>query len=94
MEKDREAKVTRYNKGGTEIKNIKSDNQGQGLHSDPHYITENFNGDICTSDYKKRALVVVKKSGQHRFSYTGQSSELRAPSLGNLYGCPRSHPGG
>ncbi|XP_078329845.1 uncharacterized protein LOC111114739 [Crassostrea virginica] len=71
---DEEAKVTRYNKAGKEIQNIQRDNQGQGLYSLPHYITENINGDICTSDWNKRAVVVVNKSGQHRFSYTGQGS--------------------
>ncbi|XP_022343914.2 uncharacterized protein LOC111136994 [Crassostrea virginica] len=71
-----EAKVTRYSKAGKEIQNIQRDNQGQGLYKWPHYITENINGDICTSDYNKDAIVVVNKSGQHRFSYTGQGSEF------------------
>ena len=48
------------------------DNKGQELCSYPHYITENINGDICTSDYNKHAVVLVNKSGQHRFFYTGQ----------------------
>nr|XP_034310295.1 E3 ubiquitin-protein ligase TRIM71 isoform X5 [Crassostrea gigas] len=69
-------KVTRYNKTGKEIQNIERDNKGQELYSYPHYITENINGDICTSDLIKQAVVVVKKSGQHRFSYTGQGSEF------------------
>nr|XP_022312749.1 uncharacterized protein LOC111117810 [Crassostrea virginica] len=76
MYTDEEAKVTRYNKAGKEIQNIQRDNQGQELYSDPHYITENINGDICTSDYHKRTVVVVNKSGQHRFSYSGQRSEF------------------
>uniref|UniRef100_K1PR27 Tripartite motif-containing protein 3 n=1 Tax=Magallana gigas TaxID=29159 RepID=K1PR27_MAGGI len=67
-------KVTRYNKTGTEIQNIQRDNKGQGLYSDPNYITENINGDVCVSDYDKHAVVVVDKSGQHRFSYRGQWS--------------------
>nr|XP_034308319.1 uncharacterized protein LOC105323206 [Crassostrea gigas] len=70
--KDREAKVTRYNKTGTEIQNIQRDNKGQALYSYPRYTTENTNGDICVSDYGKRAVVVVDKSGHHMFSYTGQ----------------------
>nr|XP_034312080.1 uncharacterized protein LOC117684375 [Crassostrea gigas] len=74
MIKGREAKVTRYNKTGEEIQNIQRDNKGQGLYDYPHYITENINGDICTSDWNKRAVVVVNKSGQHRFSYPGQGS--------------------
>eukprot|EP00105_Crassostrea_gigas_P026572 XP_011447574.1 PREDICTED: tripartite motif-containing protein 5 [Crassostrea gigas] len=71
MWKDKEAKVTRYNKTGTEIQR---DSKGQALYGGPHYITENTNGDICVSDYNKHAVVVVDKSGQHRFSYTGQRS--------------------
>nr|XP_011413169.2 uncharacterized protein LOC105317984 [Crassostrea gigas] len=73
MIKNREAKVTRYSKTGKELER---DFKGQGLYGDPHYITENINGDICTSDLDKRAVVVVNKSGQHRFSYTGQGSEF------------------
>ncbi|XP_078329836.1 uncharacterized protein LOC111114735 isoform X1 [Crassostrea virginica] len=76
MRTDEEAKVTRYSKAGKEIQNIQRDNQGQELYKYPHYITENINGDICTSDYHKHAVVVVNKSGQHRFSYTGQGSEF------------------
>nr|XP_034306609.1 uncharacterized protein LOC117682661 [Crassostrea gigas] len=75
MEKDEEAiKVTRYNKTGTEIQNIQRDNKGQDLYSGPHYITENINGDVCVLDCNNGAVVVVDKSGQHRFSYTGQGS--------------------
>nr|XP_022341353.1 uncharacterized protein LOC111135510 isoform X2 [Crassostrea virginica]XP_022341354.1 uncharacterized protein LOC111135510 isoform X2 [Crassostrea virginica] len=74
--KDKEAKVTRYSKTGKEIQNIQRDNQGQGLYGYPHYITENINGDICTSDINKDAVVVVNKSGQHRFSYTGRGSRF------------------
>uniref|UniRef100_A0A8W8LRX9 B box-type domain-containing protein n=1 Tax=Magallana gigas TaxID=29159 RepID=A0A8W8LRX9_MAGGI len=76
METNGEAKVTKYNKIGTEIQNIQRDNKGQVLYSYPRYITENINGDVCVSDYNKHAVVVVDKSGQHRFSYTGQGSGL------------------
>ncbi|XP_065922852.1 E3 ubiquitin-protein ligase TRIM71-like [Magallana gigas] len=74
MKRDKEAKVTRYNKNGEEIQNIQRDNKGQGLYSYPYYITENINGDICTSDFYKQAVVVVNKSGQHIFSYKDQWS--------------------
>ncbi|XP_062572707.1 uncharacterized protein LOC134234658 [Saccostrea cucullata] len=76
MRKEEQGKVTRYNKTGKELQNIQRDNKGQGLFILPHYITENINGDICTSDFIKKAVVVVNKSGQHRFSYTGQESEF------------------
>nr|XP_034312130.1 uncharacterized protein LOC117684384 [Crassostrea gigas] len=79
--RNREAKVTRYNKSGKEIQNIEIDEDGQELYSDPHYITENINGDICTSDFNKQAVVVVNKSGQHRFSYTNEASVFRPYSI-------------
>lgn len=72
-----EVKVTRYNRTGEEIQNIQKDNKGHELYNKPHYITENINGDICTSDIKRQAVVVVDKSGHHRFSYTGQGPEFR-----------------
>ncbi|XP_062604723.1 uncharacterized protein LOC134266513 [Saccostrea cucullata] len=74
MVKSGRAKVTRYNKTGKELQNIRRDNNGQELYNYPHYITENINGDICTSDFDKCAVVVMNKSGQYRFSYTGQES--------------------
>uniref|UniRef100_K1QUJ7 Tripartite motif-containing protein 2 n=1 Tax=Magallana gigas TaxID=29159 RepID=K1QUJ7_MAGGI len=74
MVKKRKTKVTRYNKTGTEIQNIQRDNNGQVLYSTPHYITDNMNGDVSVSDYYSNAVVVVNKSGQHRFSYTGQET--------------------
>eukprot|EP00105_Crassostrea_gigas_P042683 XP_019926831.1 PREDICTED: uncharacterized protein LOC105337820 [Crassostrea gigas] len=74
MRKNIEGKVTRYNKTGAEIQNIQRDNKGQALYSGPYYITENINGDVCVSDIN--TVVVVDKSGQHRFSYTGQGSGI------------------
>ena len=75
MIKGKNAIVTRYNKAGKEIQNIQKDNQGRELYSCPYYITENINGDVCTSDFNK-AVVVVNKSGKYRFSYTGQGSRF------------------
>jgi hypothetical protein len=71
MGKDGEAKITRYNRTGRELQNIQRDNGGQSLYNCPIYITENINGDICVSEANKRTVVVVNKSGQFRFSYTG-----------------------
>nr|XP_022314597.1 uncharacterized protein LOC111119075 [Crassostrea virginica] len=76
MRKDGGAKVTRYNKTGREIQNIQRDNKEQKLYRKPNYITENINGDICTSDLGMRTVVVVNKSGHHRFSYSGQCQGL------------------
>eukprot|EP00105_Crassostrea_gigas_P015822 XP_011432953.1 PREDICTED: tripartite motif-containing protein 2 [Crassostrea gigas] len=74
-------KVTRYNKTGKEIQNIEKDNKGQELYRYPHNITENINGDVCVSDNSKEAVVVVNKSGNHRFSYTGRGSEFHPRGL-------------
>ncbi|XP_062612353.1 uncharacterized protein LOC134274115 [Saccostrea cucullata] len=67
-----EAKVTRYNKKGKELQIIQQNNEGEELFSYPHYIAENINGDICTSDVNKKMVVGVNKLGQHRFSYRGE----------------------
>ncbi|XP_061168559.1 uncharacterized protein LOC133177609 [Saccostrea echinata] len=71
-----EAKVTRYNKTGKELQFIQRNNKGQKLYDMPHHITENINGDICTSDFNN-TVVVMYKSGQYRFAYTGQKSGFR-----------------
>ena len=71
MIREGEAKVTRYNRTGREIQNIQKDNKGETLYVHPHYITGNINGDICTSDIGKQAVVVVDELGNYRFSYEG-----------------------
>ncbi|XP_062609206.1 uncharacterized protein LOC134270956 isoform X2 [Saccostrea cucullata] len=38
----------------------------------PTFITENNNGDIWVSDIGRTEVVVMDKSGQHRFNYRGQ----------------------
>ncbi|XP_062599282.1 uncharacterized protein LOC134260749 [Saccostrea cucullata] len=76
MLKGRETKITRYSSSGKELQNFQKDKKGQNMYSEPHYIVENINGDICVSDYDKKAVVVVNKSGQHRFSYRGQKARI------------------
>ena len=94
MYTNEEGKVTRYNKAGKETQNIQRDNQGQELYDYPHYITENINGDICTSDMNKFAVVVVNELGEHRFSYTGLRSDFQpygicTDVLGHILVCDR-----
>ena len=43
---NKEAKITRYNKTGTEIQNIQTDRTGEKLYEFSYYITENINGEI------------------------------------------------
>lgn len=63
-------KITRYAKTGKMIQDIEVDKERR-LYKDPSYITENMNRDIVTSDFLKKSVVVVDKSGQHRFDYSG-----------------------
>jgi sugar lactone lactonase YvrE len=67
-------RVTRYDRTGRELQVIERDDKGQSMYAMPWYITENINGDILTSDMMKQAVVVVDKSGRHRFDYTGRQS--------------------
>ncbi|XP_062620717.1 uncharacterized protein LOC134282330 [Saccostrea cucullata] len=69
------SKVTRYDVTGQKILDI--EDQGVKLYNYPSYITENINGDIWTSDTVK--VVVVNKSGKHRFNYRGHQSHYFNP---------------
>ncbi|XP_048747638.2 uncharacterized protein LOC125659885 [Ostrea edulis] len=69
-------RVVRYNKEGRELWQSQYDAQGQPLYRYPRYITENVNGDICTSNgILNKAVVVVDRDGNHRFSYRGRQDE-------------------
>ncbi|XP_062597700.1 uncharacterized protein LOC134259119 [Saccostrea cucullata] len=65
--------VNRYTNTGEHIQTIQHDNTGQGLYSDPDYITENRNGDVIVSDFV-RGVVVTDSRGRHRFFYRGTTS--------------------
>jgi sugar lactone lactonase YvrE len=71
MTDDNNSKVVRYNQEGREVWQSQFDIQGQPLYKYPTYLTENANGDICTSDGTgdNGAVVVVDRDGNHRFSY-------------------------
>ena len=69
--------VRRYDRTGRKIEDIEFDGEGQGLYKCPAEISENkINGDIVVSDFWKYALVVVDRSGRHRFDYRGQPTDL------------------
>lgn len=72
LRKDGTAKVVRYNKTGQEMQVIQRNDKGQELYDYPYYVAENINGDVCTSDINRRAVMAVTNSGRYRFSYTGQ----------------------
>jgi hypothetical protein len=68
-------KVTRYNKTGHKLQVIEDGDKGRKLYGSPVYNTENRNGDIWTSDMLKNTVVVVDKSGCHRFDFKGRLSD-------------------
>nr|XP_022308990.1 uncharacterized protein LOC111114802 isoform X3 [Crassostrea virginica] len=72
----RTVRVMRCDGTGRKIRDIELDEEGQRLYGYPRYITENkMNGDIVVSDSLKNALVVVDRSGRHRFDYKGHSTD-------------------
>ncbi|XP_062589887.1 uncharacterized protein LOC134251486 [Saccostrea cucullata] len=75
MKKDKEWKLSTYNKEGTKVRDIQMGAGGTKLYQSISYVTENINGDICSSDYLAGRVVVVNKSGEHQFSYSWHNSE-------------------
>ncbi|XP_061195250.1 uncharacterized protein LOC133203491 [Saccostrea echinata] len=73
MLRDDIKKIARYSRKGKKLQDI-SDDESQTVPLGIFYITENINGDICTSDYCK--VVVLTGSGKYRFSYPDQQSQF------------------
>ncbi|XP_061186470.1 uncharacterized protein LOC133194538 [Saccostrea echinata] len=74
LRKNKEAKVTKYEKFGMRLKDFHRDKEGN-LFQWPHFLTENKNGDICVSDFGREALIVVKMTGNIRCVYKGKKNQ-------------------
>ncbi|KAJ8297835.1 hypothetical protein KUTeg_024366 [Tegillarca granosa] len=64
-----DTKVVKMSINGQIKQTIQYNKQNKPLFSNPMFVTENINGDVCVvNDYS--AVVVVNKDGQFRFNYS------------------------
>jgi hypothetical protein len=73
-----QSKVVQYSSTGTVLQEIQYDSQGQPLYEDATYIAENVNGDIIVTDWKKKVVTAVTRSGIFRFLYSGKNKPFFA----------------
>ncbi|XP_062593291.1 uncharacterized protein LOC134254783 [Saccostrea cucullata] len=69
-------KIVRFSKGWVKLQNINLNDKRQIFYLIACFITENINGDICTSDYLASKVVVVTGTEEYRFSYSGHQGQI------------------
>lgn len=92
LQKLNTGKVAIFDKAGRVLKEIVHNKQGSALYSNPYYVIESTNGDLCAADIVLAAVVVVDSDGGFKFTYTGNPSGdgrfdphgIAADSLSNL----------
>lgn len=75
LQKLKMGKIAVYDRSGKMAKEVVS-NQGRPLYSNPYYVTENTNGDLCAADIVQASVTVVDRNGVYRFSYTGNPANI------------------
>uniref|UniRef100_K1QY23 Tripartite motif-containing protein 45 n=1 Tax=Magallana gigas TaxID=29159 RepID=K1QY23_MAGGI len=71
-----QSKVVRYSSTGTVLQEIQYDSQCQPLYELAICITENVNGDIIVTDWKKNVVIALDRLGIFRYSYSGKDSDF------------------
>ncbi|XP_062592871.1 uncharacterized protein LOC134254361 [Saccostrea cucullata] len=71
--KRKQSKIARYNQTGKLVQEIQYHND-KLLFENPMFICCNKNGDICTADNAKYAIIVVDQFGVFQFSYDGRNA--------------------
>lgn len=67
-------KVVKYSNNGKVKKEIDVCHH-KPLYACPMYVTENHLEDICVSDWKKKSVIVVNRSGSKKFEYEGYKEQ-------------------
>lgn len=81
--RDNQSKVVRCSGTGSVLQEIQYDSHCQPLYEEATYITENVNGDIIVTDWKKNAVIAVDRFGILRYTYSGRNSDFRPSSVVN-----------
>lgn len=95
IEKGSRTKLARYTRDGRLISEIEYF-EGKRLYVSPMYLSENINGDVCTSDIDTCLVKAVDRQGTLQFSYDGLPSHAEFfptgicnDSLGHVIVCNR-----